>query len=94
MFNRVILVTKNDTLIYKNSFGYANKETNEKITPESVFYIASVSKQFTAMGIMMLQEKGKLSYDDKIKDYFPDFPDYLKSVTINQLLNPTLGTWK
>ncbi len=91
MFNGAVLVTKNDSVIYKESFGYANEETKEKITPESVFYIASVSKQFTAMGIMMLQEKNKLSFDDKIKDFFPDYPDYLKNITIRQLLNHTSG---
>ncbi|MDN3593474.1 serine hydrolase [Zunongwangia endophytica] len=91
MFNGAILVTKNDSIIYKESFGYAHEKTKEKITTESVFYIASVSKQFTAMGIMMLQEQGKLSYDDKIKDIFLDYPTYLKTVTIRQLLNHTSG---
>ncbi len=91
MFNGAILVAKNDSILYKKSFGYANEETKEKITPESVFYIASISKQFTAMGIMMLQEQGKLSFDDKIKDLFPDYPGYLENTTIRQLLNHTSG---
>lgn len=91
MFNGAVLVAKNDSIIYKKSFGYANQETKRKITPESVFYIASVSKQFTAMGIMMLQEQGKLSYDDRIKDFFSNYPDYLKNITIRQLLNHTSG---
>lgn len=91
MFNGTVLVTKNDSIIYKKSFGYANEETKEKITPESVFYIASVSKQFTAMGIMILKEKGKLSFDNKIKDFFPDYPEYLKDIKIRQLLNHTSG---
>lgn len=91
MFNGTVLVAKNDSIIYKKSFGYANEETKEKITPESVFYIASVSKQFTAMGIMILKEKGKLSFDNKIKDFFPDYPEYLKDIKIKQLLNHTSG---
>lgn len=91
MFNGAVLVTKNDALLYKKSFGYANEETKEKITPESVFYIASVSKQFTAMGIMMLQEKNKLTFDDKVEDFFPDYPDHLKNITVRQLLNHTSG---
>jgi CubicO group peptidase (beta-lactamase class C family) len=91
MFNGTILVVKHDSIIYKKSFGFANEETKEKITPESVFYIASVSKQFTAMGIMMLQEQGKLSYDDKIKDFFPNYPEYLKNISVRQLLNHTSG---
>ena len=56
MFNGAVLVTKNDSVIYKKSFGFANEETKEKITPESVIYIASLSKQFTAMVILKLQE--------------------------------------
>src|SRR5690606_28523315 len=77
MFNGAVLVTKNDSVIYKKSFGFANEKTKEKITPESVFYIASVSKQFTAMAIMILQEQDKLSYDDRVKDFFPNYPAYL-----------------
>lgn len=91
MFNGAVLVSKHDSIIYKKSFGFANEETKEKITPESVFYIASVSKQFTAMGIMLLQEQGKLSYDDKINDFFPNYPEYLKNITVRQLLNHTSG---
>tara|TARA_R110001583_G_scaffold182971_1_gene341457 strand:+ start:600 stop:1934 length:1335 start_codon:yes stop_codon:yes gene_type:complete len=91
MFNGAVLVTKNDSIIYKESFGYANEEVKEKITSESIFYIASVSKQFTAMGIMILKEKDELSYDDKIKDFFPDYPKYLKDISVRQLLNHTSG---
>lgn len=91
MFNGAVMVAKNDTLIYKKAFGYANIETKVEISPESIFYIASVSKQVTAMGIMMLQEQGKLSFDDKIKDFFPNYPAYLQDITIRQLLNHTSG---
>lgn len=91
MFNGAVLVAKHDSVIYKKSFGFANEETKEKITPESVFYIASVSKQFTAMGIMILQEQGKLSYEDKIKDFFPNYSEYLKNISVRQLLNHTSG---
>ncbi|BDD03971.1 serine hydrolase [Aureibacter tunicatorum] len=91
MYNGAVIVTKNDSVIYKNSFGYANEENKEKITPESVFYIASVSKQFTSMGIMILSEQGKLSFDDKIEDIFPNYPAYLKNITIRQLMTHTSG---
>ncbi|WP_158093850.1 serine hydrolase domain-containing protein [Algoriphagus ratkowskyi] len=91
MFNGAVMVAKNDTLIYKKAFGYANKETKVEISTESIFYIASVSKQVTAMGIMMLQEQGKLSFDDKIKVFFPNYPAYLQDITIRQLLNHTSG---
>jgi len=91
MFNGAILVTKNDSIVYKKSFGYSNNESKEKITSESVFYIASVSKQFTAMGIMLLKERGELSYENKVKDIFPNYPNYLGNITIRQLLNHTSG---
>lgn len=91
MFNGAIMVSKNDSLIYKKAFGYANKETKVEISTESIFYIASVSKQVTAMGIMMLKEQSKLSFDDEIKDLFPNYPAYLQDITIRQLLNHTSG---
>jgi CubicO group peptidase (beta-lactamase class C family) len=91
MFNGAVLVMKKDSVIYKKSFGFANEKTKEKITPESVFYIASASKQFTAMGIMILHEQGKLSYDHKIEDFFPDYPIFLRNITIRQLLTHTSG---
>ena len=91
MFNGSVLITKNDSILYKKSFGYANEISREKITSETVFYIASLSKQFTAMGIMLLQEKGKLSYEDNLNNFFPDYPKYLQNLTIKQLLNHTSG---
>jgi len=91
MFNGSVLITKNDSLIYQASFGFANKEKEEEFSQESLFYIASISKQMTAMGIMILQEQGRLSYDDKVVKFFPDFPKYLHAISIRQLLNHTSG---
>lgn len=91
IFNGVILVSQNGKPIYKNAFGYADKANNSKLNKTSVFYLASVSKQFTAMAIMMLKERNKLSYDDKLSMYFPDFPDYANTVTIKHLLTHTSG---
>ena len=71
MFNGAILVTQNSKPIYRNAFGYADKNNNRKLNEASVFYLASVSKQFTTMAIMILKEQKKLCYDDKIVQVFP-----------------------
>lgn len=91
VFNGSILVAENGKVIYRKAFGYANKETKQLLRPEFCFDLASVSKQFTAMGIMILKERNSLSYDEKITKYFPEFPAYGKDITIRNLLNNTSG---
>jgi|GEM_PF-181813 len=91
VFNGSVLVAENGKVIYRKAFGYANKETKQLLKPEFCFDLASVSKQFTAMGIMILKERNKLSYDDRITKYFPEFPAYGKDITIRNLLNHTSG---
>ena len=91
IFNGTILVAENGKVIYRKAFGYANKETKQLLKPEFCFDLASVSKQFTAMGIMILKERNKLSYDDKIMKYFPEFPAYGKDITVRNLLNNISG---
>jgi len=90
-FNGTILVSRNKKVVYRKAFGYANLETKEKLIPESVFYLASVSKQFTAMSIMILSERNKLTYSDKLSKYFPEFPSYANAITIRHLLTHTSG---
>src|SRR6185369_9857389 len=72
-------------------YGLANLENGTRITPETRFLLASVTKQFTAMAIMMLAEQGKLGYDDRVTKFFPEFSPFAGSVTIRQLLNHTAG---
>lgn len=91
MFNGVILVTQHSNPIYKKAFGYADKSNDRILNKASVFYLASVSKQFTAMAIMILREQQKLSYHDKLSKYFPEFPNYAETVTIKQLMTHTSG---
>jgi CubicO group peptidase (beta-lactamase class C family) len=69
----------------------ANLETGTPITAASIFHVASVSKQFTAMAIMLLQRDGKLSVDDDIHKYLPEIPNYGQTITIRHLLNHTSG---
>ena len=90
IFNGTVLVAEAGKVIYQKGFGYANMDTKEKLTPKSVFRLASVSKQFTAMCVMMLKEQGKLDYDDEIQKYLPELKDY-EGVTIRHLLWHTSG---
>ena len=83
-FNGNVLVGLYGNVIYKNAFGYSNLRTKELLNVKSVFQIASVSKQFTAVAIMMLHEQGKLEYSDTIQKFIPEFP--YKNITIKQLL--------
>lgn len=91
MFNGDIMVTQNGQSIYKNALGYADKNSGRKLNTSTVFYLASVSKQFTTMAVMILKEQNKLSYDDQLSKYFPEFPAYADSVSIKQLMTHTSG---
>lgn len=91
MFNGTILVARGEEVVYRKAFGIGNREKDESLIPETAFYLASVSKQFTTTGIMILKEKGSLSYEDPLSKFFPDFPDYGKDVTVRQMMNHTSG---
>ncbi|WP_229379978.1 serine hydrolase [Fibrella forsythiae] len=89
MFNGVVLVAEGGKVVYKKALGTMNITTNEPLTTSSAFNLASVSKQFIAMLIMQLQEKGKLRYDDPVQTYLPDFP--YPAITVRHLLTHTSG---
>ena len=89
IFNGTVLVAEAGKVIYQKGFGYANMDTKETLEPKSVFRLASVSKQFTAMCIMMLEEQNKLNYDDDIQKYLPELK--YEGVTIRHLLWHTSG---
>ncbi|HTE30036.1 MAG TPA: serine hydrolase domain-containing protein [Chryseolinea sp.] len=88
-FNGNVLVAKDGKIIYQRSIGLANYDTHALLNDSSVFELASVSKQFTAMAIMMLKEQGKLSYDDEIRKYLPEIR--YKGITIRHFLTHTSG---
>jgi CubicO group peptidase (beta-lactamase class C family)/outer membrane protein OmpA-like peptidoglycan-associated protein len=88
--NGNFLIAEKGNIIYNKSFGYANEKTKEKLNENSIFELASCSKQFTAMAIMMLKEKEKLNLDDTISKFIPELLFY-KNVTIRNLLNHTSG---
>nr|WP_295928727.1 serine hydrolase [uncultured Dyadobacter sp.] len=78
-------------LVYAKGFGEADVETGAKITPSTIFHVASVSKQFTAYGIVLLAQEGKLSLDDDIRKHLPEVPDFGKTITIRHLIHHTSG---
>jgi CubicO group peptidase (beta-lactamase class C family) len=88
--NGNVLIAEKGQIIYNRSFGFANLITKKKLNENSVFGLASVSKQFTAMAIVILKEQGKLNFDDKITKYLPELTAY-NNISIRNLLNHTSG---
>ncbi len=84
-------IVSNGKIIFSKGYGFANIEENIPINSETNFRLASVTKQFTATAILILIQKGKLNFDDKLTDLFPGFPEYGKNITIKNLLNHTSG---
>ncbi len=86
-----VLVMKNDSIVFKKAYGMANVEEHQPITTITNFRLASVTKQFTAMCMMILAERGLLSYEDSLAKFFPDFPSYGRAITVRHLLTHTSG---
>jgi CubicO group peptidase (beta-lactamase class C family) len=86
-----VAVSRNGVVLYERAFGTANLELSVPLKPESVFQVASVAKQFTAMSILLLQQRGRLSIDDEVRKYLTEFPDYGAPLTVRHLLNHTSG---
>ncbi|MBU3012671.1 beta-lactamase family protein [Polaribacter vadi] len=91
-FHGSVLVAKNKKIVYKNQVGYTDFRKKIPLKEESVFQLASVSKQFTAAAIMLLKERGKIQLTDTVNTFFPNFP--YKNITIKNLLNHTSGVPK
>jgi CubicO group peptidase (beta-lactamase class C family) len=86
-----VLVAKDGKAIYSRGSGIANLELDVKAAPKHVFEIGSITKQFTAVAILMLEEQGKLSVEDEITKFIPDYPTQDKTITVHHLLNHTSG---
>ncbi len=86
-----LMIIQNGVVIHKNAYGYSNIRSRTKNNTETKFNLASISKQFTSMGIMMLRDEGKLSFGDKITEYFDGLPVRWHSITIKHLLTHTSG---
>lgn len=86
-----ILVSKDGKTIFSKSYGLANIEYSIPNTNNTFFNIGSISKQFTAMGIVLLEEQNKLSFDDDIRKHLPELPNFGETITIRNLLHHTSG---
>ncbi len=86
-----VLVVRNGKPVFRRGYGVTDLRTLHPIDAQTNFRLASFTKQFTAMCIMLLVHDGKLSYDDHLTGIFPEFPVYGKSITVRNLLNHTSG---
>lgn len=86
-----VMVIKDGTVLHANAYGLANLETHTPVTTSTNFRLASFTKQFTAMAIMILADRRQLSLDAHLTDFFPEFPAYGRDITVRQMLNHTSG---
>ena len=86
-----VVVRKNGRTVFERGYGMRDLRCKLRVTPRTNFRLASCTKQFTAMAVMLLVHDGKLRYDEPLTDVFPDFPAYGRKITIRNLLNHTSG---
>jgi CubicO group peptidase (beta-lactamase class C family) len=86
-----VLVVRNGEIVFERGYGVTDLRSLRRIDARTNFRLASDTKQFTAMAIMLLVRDGKLKYDEPLTDIFPDFPAYSRAITVRMLLNHTSG---
>ena len=86
-----VAVIKDAEILYERGYGMADLEHDVPVTPKTVFYIGSTSKQFVTFCILLLEEEGKLNLDDDIRVHIPEFPEYDRPITIRHLIHHTSG---
>jgi CubicO group peptidase (beta-lactamase class C family) len=84
-------VIQDGNFIYRKGYGMASLELGVPLSPQSVFYMGSVSKQFTAASVVLAAEQGHLSLDDDVRKYIPELPNYGHTITLRQMLHHTSG---
>jgi CubicO group peptidase (beta-lactamase class C family) len=84
-------ISRNSAVLYEHAYGMANLELSVPNTPETVFAIASITKSFTAMSVLIAAQRGQLSLDDEVQKYIPDWQDREHHITIRHLLTHTSG---
>jgi len=84
-------ISRNGAIVYQHSYGMSNLELHVPITPDTVFGIASITKSFTAMSVLLAAEQGKLSLDDEVQKYIPEWQGREDHITIRHLLTHTSG---
>jgi len=90
VFNGTVLVSYKDKLVYEASLGYADSTRTRQLSNASRFYIGSIDKEFSGAGLLVLKQEGKLKLNDKVSQYFPEYP-WADDVQISQLINYTSG---
>ncbi|WET47426.1 serine hydrolase [Chryseobacterium indologenes] len=98
VFNGNILVSENNKIIYNASFGFTDASKTKKLTPDYRFNIGSITKEFSGVALLQLQEQGKLKLEDPISKYLPELPQWANEISIKDLLQYTSGlpnvNWK
>ena len=84
-------VIRDGNFVYRKGYGMGSLELGFPLSPESVFYLGSASKQFTAASVVLASEQGFLSLDDNVPKYIPELPDYGHAITLRQMLHHTIG---
>lgn len=90
-FSGTVLVAKDGQTVFREGFGYANRELDVKMKPDSILRLGSITKQFTAAAILQLAEQGKLSIDDPVSKYYAAAPAAWSKITVKHLLNHRSG---
>lgn len=91
LFNGNILIAKGNNIIYQNEFGYSDASRSKKLSRNSIFNIGSIAKEFNAVAIMILNERGLLNLDDKISNFELQLPEWSNTISIRHLLKYTSG---
>lgn len=91
IFNGNIIVAQKGKIIYQQSLGSADGSNNNPLNPDLRFDVGSVSKEFNGTAMMILKEQGKLSLDNPLSTYFPEFPSWAKQIKLRHLINYTSG---
>ena len=86
-----VVVVRHGKVVFEGAYGMADLDHHVPLTAKSDLRLASLTKEFTATAIMLLEKDGRLKYDDAITKFFPGFPDYGKHITVRNLLNHTSG---
>jgi CubicO group peptidase (beta-lactamase class C family) len=86
-----LAVAQNGSLVYSRGYGYANLDYDIPITPQTVFDVASITKQFNAASLTMLALEGKLSLDDNVRQWLPELPEYDWPITLRHMIHHTSG---
>jgi len=90
-FSGAIIVSEGDEVVLRKGYGYANRETRRPYTPQTIQTNGSITKQFTAAAILLLESRGELTVDDKISKYIDPLSDEMQNITIHQLLTHSSG---